>query len=134
MTLDGKVLGYLGSTGRQLKEFGWIHEIACPSENTLIVGELLNWRAQKLVPEAQREMPDFVCGAGWQTGGGLSTSASCLDTSVETACTSACATLLQHVLLEHLAADHAAVNDALPNRLRQTPRRCVRRWSIPDLR
>jgi len=49
MTLDGKVLGYLGSTGRQLKEFGWIHEIACPSENTLIVGELLNWRAQKLI-------------------------------------------------------------------------------------
>ena len=49
MTLDGKVLGYLGSTGRQLKEFGWIHEMACPSENTLIVGELLNWRAQKLI-------------------------------------------------------------------------------------
>jgi DNA-binding beta-propeller fold protein YncE len=49
LTLDGKVLGYLGSTGRQLKEFGWIHEIACPSENELIVGELLNWRAQKLI-------------------------------------------------------------------------------------
>jgi DNA-binding beta-propeller fold protein YncE len=48
-TLEGKVLGYLGSTGRQPKEFGWIHEIACPSENTLIVGELLNWRAQKLI-------------------------------------------------------------------------------------
>ena len=48
MTLDGKVLGSLGSSGHQAKQFGWIHEIACPSENTLFVGELLNWRMQKL--------------------------------------------------------------------------------------
>ena len=48
MTLEGKVLGVLGSTGRQPKEFGWIHEIACPSENTIFVAELLNWRLQKL--------------------------------------------------------------------------------------
>jgi streptogramin lyase len=48
MTLDGKVLGVLGSTGRQPKEFGWIHEIACPSENTIFVAEILNWRLQKL--------------------------------------------------------------------------------------
>jgi hypothetical protein len=38
----------LGSTGRQPKEFGWIHEIACPSENTVFVAEILNWRLQKL--------------------------------------------------------------------------------------
>jgi streptogramin lyase len=49
MTLDGKVVGVLGSSGRQLKEFGWIHEIACPSENTIFVAELLNWRVQKLI-------------------------------------------------------------------------------------
>ena len=36
-------------SGKQLKQFGWIHEIACPSENVLYVGELLNWRVQKLV-------------------------------------------------------------------------------------
>ena len=48
MTLDGKVLGYLGESGKQLKQFGWIHEIACPNENTLYVAELLNWRVQKL--------------------------------------------------------------------------------------
>ncbi len=47
-TLDGKVLGYLGTSGHQMKQFGWIHEIACPSENELYVGELLNWRLQKL--------------------------------------------------------------------------------------
>lgn len=49
LTLDGRVLGVLGESGKQLKQFGWIHEVACPSENVLWVGELLNWRAQKLV-------------------------------------------------------------------------------------
>ena len=48
MTLDGKVLGVLGTGGRMLKQFGWIHEMACPSENVLWVAELLNWRVQKL--------------------------------------------------------------------------------------
>ena len=49
LTLDGKVLGVLGESGKQLKQFGWIHEMACPSENTLYVAELLNWRVQKLI-------------------------------------------------------------------------------------
>jgi DNA-binding beta-propeller fold protein YncE len=49
LSLDGKVLGVLGESGKQLKQFGWIHEIACPSENVLFVGELLNWRVQKLI-------------------------------------------------------------------------------------
>jgi DNA-binding beta-propeller fold protein YncE len=49
LSLDGRLLGYFGKAGKQLKEFGWVHEIACPSENELIVGELLNWRAQKLL-------------------------------------------------------------------------------------
>jgi DNA-binding beta-propeller fold protein YncE len=49
LSLDGKVLGYLGEAGKQPKQFGWIHEIACPSENELYVAELLNWRVQKLV-------------------------------------------------------------------------------------
>jgi len=49
LSLDGKVLGVLGETGKQLKQFGWIHEIACPSENEIYVGELLNWRPQKLI-------------------------------------------------------------------------------------
>jgi sugar lactone lactonase YvrE len=49
LSLDGKVLGVLGSSGKQLKQFGWIHEIACPSENVLFVAEVLNWRVQKLI-------------------------------------------------------------------------------------
>jgi len=51
LSLDGKILGVLGESGKQLKQFGWIHEIACPSENELFVGELLNWRVQKLILE-----------------------------------------------------------------------------------
>jgi hypothetical protein len=47
--LDGKVLGVLGESGKQLKQFGWIHEIACPNENTLLVAEVLNRRVQKLI-------------------------------------------------------------------------------------
>jgi len=48
LTLDGKVVGMLGKSGHQMKQFGWIHEIACPSENEIYVAELLNWRVQKL--------------------------------------------------------------------------------------
>jgi hypothetical protein len=49
LSLDGKVLGVYGKSGKQLGEFGWAHAIACPSENEVWVGELLNWRVQKLV-------------------------------------------------------------------------------------
>src|SRR5467141_3686593 len=49
LSLDGKILGVFGESGKQLKQFGWIHEIACPSENELYVAELLNWRVQKLI-------------------------------------------------------------------------------------
>ena len=57
LTLDGKVVGVLGKSGRQLKQFGWIHEIACPSENELYVAEILNWRVQKLMlhPEQKKQ-------------------------------------------------------------------------------
>jgi len=42
----------LGQSGKQPKQFGWIHEMACPAENVLCVAELLNWRVQKLVLHA----------------------------------------------------------------------------------
>jgi NHL repeat len=56
LTLDGKVLGMLGESGKQLKQFGWIHEIACPSETELYVAELLNWRVQRLILGANRSL------------------------------------------------------------------------------
>jgi len=49
MSLDGKVLGWMGRSGKQLKQFGWVHQIACPSENEIYVAEILNWRVQKLL-------------------------------------------------------------------------------------
>jgi hypothetical protein len=49
LSLEGEVLGVLGTSGRQLKQFGWIHELACPSENEVWAAEILNWRAQKLL-------------------------------------------------------------------------------------
>ncbi len=52
LSLDGKVLGYFGKVGKQLGQFGWIHAIACPSENEIYVAEILNWRVQKLVLES----------------------------------------------------------------------------------
>jgi hypothetical protein len=54
LSLDGKVLGVFGESGKMLNQFGWIHEIACPSENEVFVGELLNWRVQKLTTEPVR--------------------------------------------------------------------------------
>jgi sugar lactone lactonase YvrE len=49
LSLDGEVLGVYGQPGRNLGEFGWIHAIACPSEDEIWVGEIINWRVQKLV-------------------------------------------------------------------------------------
>ena len=54
LTLDGKLVGYLGGAGKSEGKFGWIHEIACPSENELYVAELLNWRVQKLILHPKR--------------------------------------------------------------------------------
>jgi NHL repeat len=54
LSLDGKVLGVFGKSGKLPGQFGWIHEIACPSENVLFVAELLNWRVQKLILEPMR--------------------------------------------------------------------------------
>ncbi len=56
LSLDGKVLGVLGESGKQLKQFGWIHEMACPSENELYVAEVLNWRVQKLLLRTEQQI------------------------------------------------------------------------------
>ena len=48
LSLDGTLLGVLGKSGKQPKQFGWIHALACPSDHELYVAELLNWRVQKL--------------------------------------------------------------------------------------
>ncbi len=49
VSLDGKVLGVIGRSGRQLKQFSGAHELACPSEHEVYVAETSNWRVQKLI-------------------------------------------------------------------------------------
>jgi DNA-binding beta-propeller fold protein YncE len=48
MTLDGKIVGKFGTAGKLLKEFGTVHGMDCRSENEIYVGEMTNWRVQKL--------------------------------------------------------------------------------------
>jgi hypothetical protein len=48
MELDGRVLGKFGRAGKLLKEFGTVHEMDCRNPNEVFVGELTNWRIQKL--------------------------------------------------------------------------------------
>ena len=49
MELDGKILGKFGTTGKLAKQFGTVNEIDCRNPNVLYVGELTNWRVQKLM-------------------------------------------------------------------------------------
>jgi hypothetical protein len=49
VALDGKVLGVIGRSGRQLKEFSGAHALACPSETEVYAAETSNWRVQKLI-------------------------------------------------------------------------------------
>ena len=46
--LDGKVVGSSASAGKLPKEFGLANSIDCRNENELLVGEMTNWRVQKV--------------------------------------------------------------------------------------
>ena len=48
VALDGKVLGKFGSAGKLPKEFGLANSIDCRNENELLIGEMTNWRVQKV--------------------------------------------------------------------------------------
>jgi DNA-binding beta-propeller fold protein YncE len=52
--LDGKVVAKFGRAGKLPKEFGLVNSIDCRSENELLIGELSNWRVQKLTLRAAR--------------------------------------------------------------------------------
>ncbi len=49
MELDGRIVGKFGRAGKLMKEFGSVHEIDCRKENEILVGEITNWRVQKLL-------------------------------------------------------------------------------------
>jgi DNA-binding beta-propeller fold protein YncE len=48
MRLDGTMIGKFGRAGKLLKEFGTVNAIDCRTENTLYIGEVGNFRVQKL--------------------------------------------------------------------------------------
>jgi len=51
---EGLIQEWMNDTHRisdRLLPTGWIHELACPSENNLYAAELLNWRMQRLTLE-----------------------------------------------------------------------------------
>jgi DNA-binding beta-propeller fold protein YncE len=50
--LDGTVVGKFGSAGKLPKEFGLANSIDCRSENELLVGEMTNWRVQRVTLKA----------------------------------------------------------------------------------
>lgn len=49
LSLDGRILGMLGTSGKQLGQFNWMHGIDCSQEGVLYVADLNNWRVQKLI-------------------------------------------------------------------------------------
>ncbi len=52
--LKGNVLGRFGSAGKLPKEFSLVNSIDCRNENELLVGELANWRVQKITLRAAK--------------------------------------------------------------------------------
>jgi len=52
LSLDGKIVGRFGRAGKLLKEFGTVNSLDCRSENELLVGEIGNWRVQRVTLKA----------------------------------------------------------------------------------
>jgi DNA-binding beta-propeller fold protein YncE len=48
LELNGRIAGKFGRAGKLPKEFGTVNAISCRSENEIYVGEIGNWRVQKL--------------------------------------------------------------------------------------
>jgi 6-bladed beta-propeller protein len=48
VALDGRIVGRFGEAGKLPKQFGIANSIDCRNENELLVGEMTNWRVQKV--------------------------------------------------------------------------------------
>lgn len=48
VTLDGTVVGKFGSAGKLPKQFGLANSLDCRSDTELLVGEMTNWRVQRI--------------------------------------------------------------------------------------
>src|SRR5207302_9513881 len=60
VTLEGKVLGVIGRSGRNLGQFSGAHALACPSETEVYAAETSNWRVQKLILRPQTQTSSTV--------------------------------------------------------------------------
>jgi hypothetical protein len=52
LTLDGKILGVWGESGRGPGQMNWPHGLACPSENEIYVADMNNWRVLRLTTKS----------------------------------------------------------------------------------
>ncbi|MGH9645577.1 MAG: peptidyl-alpha-hydroxyglycine alpha-amidating lyase family protein [Bryobacteraceae bacterium] len=52
LDLSGRIIGKFGRAGKLPKEFGTVNAISCRADNELYVGEIGNWRVQKLTLHA----------------------------------------------------------------------------------
>lgn len=57
LLLDGTIAGMLGESGRDTRQFNWIHGLACPSEDLIYVADMNNWRVQRLTLHSSRSKP-----------------------------------------------------------------------------
>jgi DNA-binding beta-propeller fold protein YncE len=48
VALDGTILGHFGTVGKNIGQFGTVNAIDCRGENELLVGEIGNWRVQRI--------------------------------------------------------------------------------------
>lgn len=51
--LDGTVVGRFGTVGKRIGQFGTVNAIDCRVENDLLVGEIGNWRVQRVTLRAE---------------------------------------------------------------------------------
>ena len=46
--LDGTIVGRFGAAGKRPKEFGLANSIDCRKDGEILVGEMTNWRVQRI--------------------------------------------------------------------------------------
>jgi hypothetical protein len=54
MTLDGKIVAMVSSSGRRDFQVNWPHAIACPFENVVWVADMNNWAVKKFTLHPNR--------------------------------------------------------------------------------
>lgn len=57
LSLDGKILGMFGESGRGPGQFNWVHGLACRSDDEIYLADMNNWRVLKLALRAGQAKP-----------------------------------------------------------------------------